>query len=378
MRAPLIAALVVALAACGGDKNERVHVAELPDIDASVRLERDWFSKTGTGSEQGYLQPRPVVVGDRLYTVDVAGDLTAYRARDGKRLWRRALKTPVTTGLGADEGQLFFGTRAGELVAVDTNEGRVRWRTTLSTELWAPPVASEGGVVAATIDGKIHLLNAKDGALRWTQERSEPALSLRGTAAPAVSGDLVVAGFANGKLVAFERQRDGAVRWETVVAEPRGRDEVERLVDVDTTPLIDRGQIHVASYQGKVMALARETGAVQWAREVSTAQNIARDAKQLYVVGADGEVLAFEREQGASVWKQDRLSGRRLTAPAILGDYVAVGDYAGYVHLLRRQDGELVGRYRVGVYPVVLLLTHDAQLFSLDEAGTVSALRLRS
>lgn len=378
MRGPLMLCLVAALAACGGDKNERAHVADLPDIDASVQLERDWFSKTGVGTEKKYLQLRPIVVQDKLYTVDVTGDLTAYRARDGKRLWRRGLELPVTTGLGAGEGRLFIGTRAGELVAVDANDGQVRWRTTLSTELWARPVAAEGSVVASTIDGKVHLLNAKDGALVWTQERSEPALSLRGTAAPAVSGDLVVAGFANGKLVAFERGRDGATRWETVVAEPRGRDEVERLVDVDTTPLIDRGQIHVASYQGRLMALARDTGAVQWARNVSTAQNIARDAKQLYVVGADGELLAFEREQGASVWKQNRLAGRRLTAPVLLGDYVVVGDYEGYVHLLRTQDGELVGRYRVGVYPVVSLITHDAQLFSLDEAGTVSALRLRS
>lgn len=370
--------LLVALTACGGDKNERPHVAELPDIDSSVRLKRDWFSQTGAGTEQKYLQLRPAIVGGKLYTIDIAGVLSAYRAGDGKRLWRRALELPVTTGLGVGEGQLYFGTRAGELVAVDAQAGHTRWRTTLSTELWAAPVAAEGNVVAATIDGKLHLVNAQDGALVWTQERSEPALSLRGTAAPAVSGDLVVAGFANGKVVAFERGRDGATRWETVVAEPRGRDEVERLVDVDTTPLIDRAQIHVASYQGRIVALARDTGAVQWARQVSTAQNIARDAKQLYVVGADGELVAFEREQGASVWKQNRLAGRRLTAPVLLGEYVAVGDYAGYVHLLRKHDGELVGRYRVGVYPVALLLAHEGQIFALDEAGTVSALRLRS
>ncbi len=53
---------------------------------------------------------------------------------------------------------------------------------------------------------------------------------------------------------------------------------------------------------------------------------------------------ALDKSTGASVWKQDKLAQRRLGGPQIVGDYVAVVDVEGYLHLLDRNDGSLVGR----------------------------------
>ena len=55
-------------------------------------------------------------------------------------------------------------------------------------------------------------------------------------------------------------------------------------------------------------------------------------------------VTAYDRASGATLWKQDKLLGRRLSAPAVLGSLIAVGDYQGYVHFLERQDGAFVAR----------------------------------
>jgi outer membrane protein assembly factor BamB len=48
------------------------------------------------------------------------------------------------------------------------------------------------------------------------------------------------------------------------------------------------------------------------------------------------------------LWKQDKLTAREVTRPVIIGDYVVVGDYAGYLHLMSRFDGQFVGRVQVG------------------------------
>jgi outer membrane protein assembly factor BamB len=47
------------------------------------------------------------------------------------------------------------------------------------------------------------------------------------------------------------------------------------------------------------------------------------------------------------LWKQDKLAYRQLTAPVTIGDYVLVGDFEGYVHIISNLDGELIGRERV-------------------------------
>ena len=57
-------------------------------------------------------------------------------------------------------------------------------------------------------------------------------------------------------------------------------------------------------------------------------------------------VSAFALDNGGNVWKQAALKNRQLTAPALLGGALAVGDLDGYVHFLSRSDGSLMGACR--------------------------------
>ena len=68
------------------------------------------------------------------------------------------------------------------------------------------------------------------------------------------------------------------------------------------------------------------------------------DARYLYVTDDKGAILALDKTTGASAWKQDKLAQRRPGGPQMIGDYVAVVDGEGYVHLLDTSDGSLVGR----------------------------------
>jgi outer membrane protein assembly factor BamB len=55
-------------------------------------------------------------------------------------------------------------------------------------------------------------------------------------------------------------------------------------------------------------------------------------------------VHALDKTTGASIWKQEKLTARSVTGAASVGDYVAVGDYQGYVHVLSRFDGAFAAR----------------------------------
>jgi outer membrane protein assembly factor BamB len=80
---------------------------------------------------------------------------------------------------------------------------------------------------------------------------------------------------------------------------------------------------------------------------MSAYAGIAVDSRQVYVTDENSEVWALDRDSGASLWKQSALRRRALTGPTVAGGYVAVGDFAGYVHLLSRLDGAIVGRVKV-------------------------------
>jgi outer membrane protein assembly factor BamB len=65
------------------------------------------------------------------------------------------------------------------------------------------------------------------------------------------------------------------------------------------------------------------------------------------VVSDDGTVKAYKVGQDEPVWKNENLNYRQLSAPLGFSNYVAVGDFEGYVHLLAQSDGRFVGRVKV-------------------------------
>jgi outer membrane protein assembly factor BamB len=70
----------------------------------------------------------------------------------------------------------------------------------------------------------------------------------------------------------------------------------------------------------------------------------ARRRRSLSVSDDAGAVHALDKVTGASAWKQDKLAQRRIGGPQLAGDLLAVVDPEGYVHLIDRNDGSMVGR----------------------------------
>jgi len=202
-------------------------------------------------------------------------------------------------------------------------------------------------------------------------------LSLRGTSAPVIFQNVVLNGFASGKLTANDLAT-GRVLWEISVAYPSGRSEIDRLVDVDARPLIANAILYTAAYQGQVNAISLRTGRKVWSRRVSTFEDMATDGRNLYIVDHESRVRALDMQTGQPVWTQDLLLGRGLTGPAMIGRYIAVVDGQGYVHLLEPSEGRLVGRVKVGGSGAMSTPVGDGtRLFLLTSKGDLTALSLQ-
>jgi outer membrane protein assembly factor BamB len=244
-----------------------------------------------------------------------------------------------------------IGTSDGEVVALDAADGEERWRTRVSSEVLSVPKASRGVVVVHTIDGKLFALKAENGEQLWIYDRSIPVLTLHGSSSPVIHGPAVFCGFSNGRLVAFELE-SGRLIWEATVSVPRGRSELERMVDIDGDPLVLGGLVFVATFQGDLAAIVEQSGEVVWRRKLSSHAGLGGDFQQLYVTDEEDHIWAIDPRNGAALWKQEKMFGRKLTAPIPMGNYVLVGDYQGYVHVLSPEDGALIGRIRVGDDPI--------------------------
>ncbi|GAB4290298.1 MAG: outer membrane protein assembly factor BamB [Thiohalomonadaceae bacterium] len=387
---------VLLLAACGGSPS-RLKLdppAALREFTPQLRVEVRWARQLGQGVGKHMIALPPLVERDRLYAANRKGRVESFERESGTRVWRTELEAAINSGPGDGGDVLLFGGDA-EVIAVDKRDGTLHWRAPVSSEVLAAPQRSGNVVVVRSVDGALFGLDASDGRRLWRYRQPVPLLSLRGVGEPQIEGAIVVAGFDNGRLAAVSLQ-DGRPLWELVLAVPRGRTELERLVDVDARLMVRDGVVYAAGYQGRIAAVTLDSGRLLWTRDFSTWSGLTVAGREIYVTDAEGNVWALARSNGGTLWKQTALRGRTLSAPAVQGGAVVVADFEGYVHWLAREEGSLLARMRVedreALYPVPSYWPHngyredravlaapqvlDDHVYAMDKRGTLNALRV--
>lgn len=339
-------AVVLVLQACGGSPAKVLPPAELTALKNEFNIETVWSKKLGDGVSDNFLRLHPVVQGQRGYAAEYRGLVRAFDPETGKTYWQVDLHMPISAGLTLEENKLFLGNSRGEVVALNPDDGTILWRSQLSSEVLATPVLAKGKVIAKTVDGHVFALNSSDGKQLWSYESTVPLLTLRGSSAPVVVNDIVISAFDNGRVVAMTLN-DGKALWETTIAVAHGRNEIERIIDIDADPLVLEDIVYVVSYQGRIAALQLGSGQQIWTRDFSSYSGMQVDAYRLYVTDSEGQLWALNRYNGSTLWRQDKLLRRALTAPALQDQYVVVADYDGYLHWIGRDDGKLKARQRL-------------------------------
>ena len=322
-----------------GSSKPAVPPSELQQFTPKVEARVAWQAAVGSAGKFAFA---PAVVGPAVYAANAAGEVVKLDAASGKVEWRVDTGTRLSTGPGSDGLIVAAGSPRGEVVALDAG-GKLLWKAYLSGEVLSAPQVAESIVAVKSGDGRIHGLAAQDGRRRWLYQRTLPALTVRSPAGLTAMHGGVFSGFPGGKLVAL-LLKNGVLAWEATVATPRGSTELERITDIVGAPLVDGRTVCAIAYQGRAACFDALKGTQLWARDLSSIMPLAADARYVYATDDKGSVHALDKTTGASIWRQDKLTGRGVTGAAVLGSYVAVGDYQGYVHLLDRADGAFAAR----------------------------------
>lgn len=342
----------------------------------SIHPKTLWQANIGGGSDRKLLKLEPAIVGGRVYLASASGTVEARDAANGRTLWRVNTKSPISAGPGAGEGLVLVGTKDAHILALDAANGQQRWKVRVGSEVLAVPRIGSGVVVAHSLDGKLVGLDADTGAQRWSYEHEVPVLSLRGSSSPVILGSNVITGFANGKLSSIQLTT-GDLNWEVSLGMASGRTELDRMTDIDADPLIIGDTIHAVTYQGDLAAISSADGSVLWRRKLSSYSGLGGDENRLYVTDDKDQIWAFDRSTSNSLWKQSNLLYRRLSAPIPFRGYVVAGDFEGFLHWFKSEDGSIVARTRLGSAPITAApQVVDGRLYVYGDGGDFAAIGL--
>lgn len=343
---PLGALTGCSMFAADGDDDPQAP-AKLAPVEQQLDIRKLWSVGVGNGQGDGLYRLQPFIDGERIYVAAANGEIRAIDREGGRTIWKHKLKIALSGGVGHFRDSLYLGGSDGEVLRVDADSGAVVWRSEVSGEVLAAPQSNARTVVVQTYDGKLYGLSRETGERRWRHDSDVPVLTIRGTSTPIIDGSAVYAGFANGRVLAFDVD-DGSVRWEARIAIPQGRSEIERIVDVDGAMALLGTELYVASYHGRIAALDTRTGRKIWQRNVSSFYGVSQGFGNVYLAEESGTITAFLRNGQGLRWQQEALAWRGLSKPVPVSSYLAVEDFQGYLHFLSQVDGEFVARIRPG------------------------------
>ncbi|HEX3846180.1 MAG TPA: outer membrane protein assembly factor BamB [Steroidobacteraceae bacterium] len=344
---PLTLAVLLIAAGCSKDKDVEPP-ATLVKFPETLHVKKLWGEGVGGGKKQAKLRLGlgPAVDGGVVFAASDKGEVLAVSLDTGKNVWIKKLKLPLSAGPSAGQGMVVLGSSKGVLVALDAASGKELWRAHVNSELLSAPAIGEKVVAMRSVDGRLHGFDRSSGKELWSVEQQVPRLSLRGTATPIIAKDVAISGFDNGKVMAVSLTSGDTV-WDTALASPRGRTELDRLVDIDCEVHTVGENVFAVGFQGRSAMLALDSGQIWWAHEMSSYRGMAVDEENLYVTQADGIVVAMRQRDGSEIWRNQKMKLRRLSTPVLTSTAVVVADFEGYLHWMDKGTGQLVARERI-------------------------------
>lgn len=342
-----ILGLSVVLSSCAiFHRNPPPPKAKLQNFQQTLSVRAAWSQQVGKGTQKHYVKLTPKIIDGRIIAVSFSGTVTCMDLTNGRKLWSTNIREPITAGPGAGKNVVVIGTGNGGVVALSLDNGQYLWRSEVGSEVLAAPLVTNRHVLVKAENDRLYGLNIKTGKEVWEYKQPIPTLVLRGSGSIKVYGNNTISGFSSGQMASVNIPT-GQVVWTQKIAEPQGAADIERMIDIDDTPVIAGNTVYAATYQGKLAALNARSGKILWDKNFSAYAGLTYSMGNLYASDTASDVYAFDAKNGSVLWHQHNLFGRYLTGPAVVSGALAVGDAEGYLHFLALSDGHFVARVRV-------------------------------
>lgn len=362
----LSAFAIATLTACGSSKPAP---APLESLKPEASLSTVWSQRLGAVSGALSLSTSQGVI----TTASTDGEIAAFDAVTGLVKWRAQAKGDLSAAVGSDGRHAAVVTDNNELQVFD--QGKWLWTERLPGRVITAPLVAGERVFVQAVDRSVRGYDVLDGRWLWQYQRpgSEP-LALATLGVLAAFRDTLLVG-QGARLVGLDPLQ-GSVRFDVNVGTPRGTNEVERLADLVGPLARADDEVCVRAFQLSVACLELNRGSLRWSRPQAGTEGVA--ANERFVVGADSadRLTAWKAENGDVLWRVDRFTHRNLSAPAILGERIAVVDAEGYLHLLSAADGRTLARVELDSAAAAAPVVSNQILYIATRKGTLYALRV--
>ena len=356
---------------------------------AKASLRPFWETNIGEGSDdEAKLIASPIVVNNRIYTMDAEAKISVFDVKTGEVLWQKGLTPPeedygtMGGGLGYSLGVLYVTTGFAEVIALNAQNGELIWKRKVNSPIRAAPTIFKEYLFAVSISNEMYALDIKHGKLLWSHLGIAEKANLLGGAAPTVGGSVVIASYSSGELIALQIE-NGRLIWTNSIRAIRRLDPLSSLAHIRGKPIIDRGFVILTANSGRTMTIDLRTGARIWEIQVGSGNDPWDAGDNVFITSNNGELLCIVRKTGGIRWKtrlpkykdeKDKEGPIFWSGPILVGNRLLVGGSNKQVFSLSPFTGLILDRIETSgpifIRPIiangiVFILSDNAKLLAL-------------
>jgi outer membrane protein assembly factor BamB len=336
----------------GGFSHHRpTHVA-LPE-----HVEEAWRERIGCGmAKTGLILNPPVVYAETVYAMNSCGEVIALNAKTGKKIWKEKLEIrekeleSYSGGLAVNNTHVYITTGSGDVFALNAKTGELAWKENLGMPLRASPALQGDHVYVVSHNNRLFALDKNTGKTIWLHSGLEEALALMGGAPPAVDEDVSIVPYSSGEIYALN-SKNGRYLWHNALSSDNSFDPLANLVDIEGTPVIASGMVHVVNNNGWLSVFDLKSGRRYWERKLSAVQMPWVAGNAIFIVTSDNKLVNVHRIDGRVRWVRELTSlvpkgAREQTSfwsgPLFAGGRLIVVSNNGYAVSVNPKSGEPV------------------------------------
>jgi len=350
----------------------------------------------------------PIVAEGKVFAMGAELDIAAADASSGKKLWQQSvapnwrktnntltrflgLKTRsvnpengFTGGIAYGEGKIFVTTGFGEILALSAGNGEILWRHRTEVPFSNAPTVRAGRIYVVSQDSRLQVFSTEDGRLVWDYLAITETAGVMGASSPAVTDQVVVAGFNSGEVVSL-RVLNGTPNWsDSLSSRSTQVTPMSELTAIVGRPVIDRDRVFAVSHGGRMLSIDLRSGERAWTVDVGSIETPWVTGDSVIVVTLDAQLVNLTRNLGRVRWvsqlpayedPKDREGRISWAGPVLAGGQLILASSEGNLYFVSPEDGSVTRAIDlddpVNVSPVVA----DATLYLLTDEGELIAYR---
>ena len=287
----------------------------------------------------------------RVYIGTTEGNMFSFDTEGRRRFFYDAgAQIESHAAVAPKSGELYFASVDGAVHAL-LPDGTLKWKTKLIGSIRTRPIVTHDALYFVGEHDVVTALAREDGRILWTYDK-EPVeeITIAGHAGLLLEDGRLYAAFTDGAVAAMN-PADGRLFWEveTALDVERRPGNVPQFLDVDTTPVLLRGSLYVASFTAGLYALNPVNGSVEW-RDAAFqgVTGLAAAGRMLVISSARRGISLMDLRTREVQW--EKAPERGAPTPPIVTETgtVIYGETQGSLLALSLSDGREIARAEGG------------------------------